>query len=134
MDNVNGFYLNDVVEDSKGILGIVLDLNPNDIDYSIGVLFTDVDEDNGVFWCSAVNHLENKYGSVQIMKVTKVLKDSEKYNEFMKWYVEVFNNEDGDYEKVKCGKCKKILYRCEAFLNDKYLYTCNDCENEENPV
>lgn len=35
---------------------------------------------------------------------------------------------DGDWGLVKCGKCGKELRRHEAFLNEKYLYLCNDCE------
>ena len=35
---------------------------------------------------------------------------------------------DGDNGIVACGMCGKQLKRCEAFLSEKYLYTCNDCE------
>jgi hypothetical protein len=39
------------------------------------------------------------------------------------------DEEDGDNGIVRCGVCGKSLKRCEAFLSEKHLYTCNDCED-----
>lgn len=61
----------DVVE-FEGVLGIVLDTNHEE-KLDTGVLFTDVDDDNGVFW---INH----------NRLTKIEKGSRKYNQFMIWY------------------------------------------------
>lgn len=85
--NINGIYLNDIVEDNSGVLGVVLDINPDDENYSLGILFTDTDEEYGLFWCSATNHVEYN-GGVEVMKVTKVQAGTEKYNQFMAWYEE----------------------------------------------
>src|SRR5699024_12191328 len=47
------FKLNDrVIEISTNTKGVVIDLD-NSIDKPYGVLFEDVDEDNGVWWCDS---------------------------------------------------------------------------------
>jgi hypothetical protein len=62
----------DVVKDRNGVLGIVLDADNNE-QLDTGVLFTDVDEDNGLWW---VNH----------NRLRKVEQGSRDYNRFMIWY------------------------------------------------
>ena len=37
---------------------------------------------------------------------------------------------DGDMGKVNCGRCGTILRRKDAFLHDRYDYTCLMCEDE----
>lgn len=45
------FKLNDkVIEIGTGVKGVVIDLD-NTIDKPYGVLFEDVDEDKGIWWC-----------------------------------------------------------------------------------
>jgi hypothetical protein len=39
------------------------------------------------------------------------------------------NHEDGDYGVVRCGRCGNHRVRCEAFLSDEYVYTCEHCES-----
>lgn len=34
----------------------------------------------------------------------------------------------GDYGVVTCGRCRKRLERCEAFLSIKYTYLCSECD------
>ena len=37
---------------------------------------------------------------------------------------------DGDMGKVNCGKCGIKLFRKDAFLHDRYVYTCTICDDE----
>lgn len=41
---------------------------------------------------------------------------------------QIEDQQDSDNGIVQCGKCKKELMRCEAFLSIKYLYTCEPCK------
>lgn len=41
------------------------------------------------------------------------------------------DDDDGDYGIVECGMCGAKIYRCEASLSDRYVYLCNNCEEEE---
>lgn len=60
-----------------------------------------------------------------IIKIEPVnIFELEKFREMLD---KVFD-EDGDYGIVKCGKCKKIMFRQDAFLSLKHLYLCDKCE------
>jgi hypothetical protein len=69
--------LNDIVkEKSSGILGKILDMEEN-TDLKYGVLFTNVDEDNGLWWV--------KEDSIE-------LATNEEIVEFQKWYEKKYKN------------------------------------------
>lgn len=51
-----------------------------------------------------------------------------------KKYRELEKEEDGDDGIVKCGKCGTEMRRCEAILNDKYLYLCNPAYCQDNTI
>lgn len=68
----NDFEMFEIVKDKNNVLGIVLEINNFD-NYKYGVLFEDVDEDNGLWW----------YENTGLLKTT----DEEK-KRFNKWYEE----------------------------------------------
>lgn len=64
----------DVVVDENGVLGVVYEINESE-ELPIGVLFSDVDEDHGIWW----NNEES---------LTKVDVSSKEYALFHRWYSE----------------------------------------------
>ncbi len=43
----------------------------------------------------------------------------------------VNDNDCGDDGLVQCGKCSVIRNRSEAYLSNKYLYLCENCEDDK---
>ena len=83
--------LDDVVIDSNGVLGIILDkCFGTDNDYLYGVLFTDVDEDNGLWWCTDnTEQIDQNYTIIK--KVHPLSLNHIKFKKWYRKYLRLFN-------------------------------------------